>query len=60
MNDILGDQVQKKLRKLYLRDMAEYLEEALKTLKKQSGHLAFLADLVDRQLQDNYGLLSAV
>ncbi len=52
MNDILGDQIQKKLRKLYLRDMAEYLEESLKNAqKKQSGHLAFLADLVDRQLE---------
>lgn len=52
MNDILGDQVQKKLRKLYLRDMAEYLEEALKNAQEeQSGHLAFLAALVERQLE---------
>ena len=52
MNENLNDQVQKKLRKLYLKDMAQYLEQALaKAQKNQSGHLAFLADIVDRQME---------
>lgn len=52
MNETLNTQVQKKLRKLYLKDMAEYLEEALSRAQKdQSGHIAFLADLVERQLR---------
>lgn len=52
MNDNLSDQVQKKLRKLYLKDMAQYLEQALeKAQKNQSGHLAFLADIVDIQMR---------
>ena len=52
MNENLNDQVQKKLRKLHLKDMAQYLEQALaKAQKNQSGHLAFLADIVDRQME---------
>lgn len=52
MNENLSDQVQKKLRKLYLKDMAQYLEQALaKAQKNQSGHLAFLADIVDVQMK---------
>ena len=52
MNENLSDQVQKKLRKLYLKDMAQYLEQALaKAQKNQSGHLAFLADIVDVQME---------
>ena len=52
MNENLSDQVQKKLRKLYLKDMAQYLEQALaKAQKNQSGHLAFLADIVDKQME---------
>ena len=51
MNDILNERIKKTLRKLYLRDMAEYLDEALEKAKEQqSGHLGFLADLVDHQL----------
>ncbi len=52
MNDTLISQVQKNLRKLYLKDMAEYMEEALtRAQKDQSGYIAFLADLVERQLK---------
>lgn len=52
MNETLTDQVQKKLRKLYLKDMAQYLEKALaKAQENQSGHIAFLADIVDRQIE---------
>ena len=52
MNENLNDQVQKKLRKLYLKDMAQYLEQALaKAQQNQSGHLTFLADIVDKQME---------
>lgn len=52
MNDILIEQVKKNLRKLYLRDMAEYLDQALdKAQKEQSGHVAFLSDIVNRQIE---------
>jgi len=52
MNKNLSDQIQKKLRKLYLTDMAQYLEQGLaKAQKNQSGHLAFLADIVDIQMK---------
>lgn len=52
MNDTLDIKVQKKLRTLYLKDMAEYLEQALSRAQKEKlGHLSFLADLVDRQLE---------
>lgn len=51
MNDNLSDQVQKKLRKLYLKDMALYLDQALlKAQKNQSGYMAFLNDIVDTQI----------
>jgi len=56
MNQSLNEQVQSKLRKLYLKDMAEYLEEALdKAQKSQSGHIAFLADIVDCQIKARQG-----
>lgn len=52
MNETLTSKVQKKLRKLYLKDMAEHLEQALaRAQKEQSGHIAFLADLVEYQLK---------
>ncbi len=52
MSEILSAQVKKQLRKLYLKDTAEYLDEALeKAQKKQLGHLSFLADLVGNQLK---------
>lgn len=52
MSKILSDQVKKQLKQLYLRDTAEYLDEALeKAQKEQCGHLGFLADIVDRQLK---------
>ena len=52
MGQSLNEQLQNKLKKLYLKDMAEYLEQALdKAQKKQSGHIAFLVDLVDRQIE---------
>jgi len=52
MNQSLNEQVQNNLKKLYLKDMAEYLDEALdKAQKNQSGHIAFLADMVDRQIK---------
>lgn len=51
MTELLHEQVIKQLRRLYLRDMAEYLDEALvKAHDEQTGHLAFLADILDRQL----------
>lgn len=51
MTELLHEQVIKKLHRLYLRDMAEYLDEALaKARDEQSGHLVFLADILDRQL----------
>lgn len=51
MTELLHEQVVKKLRKLYLRDMAEYLDQALaKARDEQAGHLAFLADILDRQI----------
>jgi len=52
MSELLNDQVKKKLRKLHLRDMAEYLDEALqKAQKEQLGHLTFLSDIIDRQIK---------
>ncbi len=52
MSELLSDQVKKKLRKLHLRDMAEYLDEALqKAQKEQLGHLAFISDIIDRQIK---------
>ncbi len=49
---MLSERVQDYLRKLHLRDMAEYLEQSLdKAQKNKSGHLAFLADLLERQVQ---------
>jgi DNA replication protein DnaC len=52
MSELLNDQVKKKLRKLHLRDMAEYLDEALENAQKeQLGHLAFLSDMIDRQIK---------
>lgn len=53
MSDILlSEQIRRVLRKLHLRDMAEYLDEAVeKAQKQQDGHLGFLADLIDCQLK---------
>lgn len=51
MSDILDERIRKTLRKLHLKDMAEYLDEALdKAQKQQNGYLGFLADLVEHQL----------
>ena len=56
MTEVLNDQLKKKLRKLYLRDIAEYLDEALeKAQKQQLGYLPFLADIVDHQLKARMG-----
>jgi DNA replication protein DnaC len=52
MSELLIDQVKKKLRQLYLRDMAEYLDKALeKAQKNQLGVLEFLNDITDRQIK---------
>ena len=52
MNQVLNDQIQDSLRKLYLKDMAEYLEQALDNAQKnESGYLTFLADLLECQIK---------
>lgn len=56
MNENSSEQIQKKLRKLYLKDMAQYLDEALaRAQENQSGYLSFLADIVDRQIKARKG-----
>jgi len=51
MSELLFDQVKKKLRRLYLRDMAEYLDDALEYAQKNRlGFLEFLNDIADQQI----------
>jgi DNA replication protein DnaC len=52
MNQVLVEKVKQDLRQLRLKDMAQTLEAALqKAHKQKQGHLQFLADLVQKQLE---------
>jgi len=52
MNQVLVEKVEQDLRQLRLKDMAQALEAALqKAHKQKQGHLQFLADLVQKQLE---------
>jgi len=52
MTELLSDELNKMLRELHLKDMAEYLDGAIENARiNKSGHMAFLADLIRHQIE---------
>lgn len=53
MTELLSDELKKMLRELRLKDMAEYLDEAIEIARiNKYGHMSFLSDLVKHQINN--------